>query len=150
MVTSRGLPVTTLVTTLLALCIGGCSSRSDRDEHVFRIYEEGSITIAETRGGPKYTGELFEYELVTEIREDPDRPESLLYNPDTIWIDESGTVFVSDYGNRRIVVFDQNGLIVTTASVVGYARYVDVTTTGGARYKGTVLGIDPTSDVAII
>jgi serine protease Do len=48
------------------------------------------------------------------------------------------------------VVFDQSGLIVTTASVVGYARYVDVTTTGGTRYKGTVLGIDPTSDVAVI
>ncbi len=48
------------------------------------------------------------------------------------------------------VVFGESGLIVTTASVVGYARYVDVTTTGGARYKGTVLGIDPTSDVAVI
>ena len=48
------------------------------------------------------------------------------------------------------VVFDKSGLIVTTASVVGYARYVDVTTTTGAKYKGTVLGIDPTSDVAVI
>jgi serine protease Do len=48
------------------------------------------------------------------------------------------------------VVFDESGLIVTTASVVGYARYVDVTATSGAKYKGTVLGIDPTSDVAVI
>jgi len=48
------------------------------------------------------------------------------------------------------VVFDESGLIVTTASVVGYARYVDVITTAGAKYKGTVLGIDPTSDVAVV
>jgi S1-C subfamily serine protease len=48
------------------------------------------------------------------------------------------------------VVFDESGLIVTTASVVGYARYVEVATTGGAKYKGTVVGIDPTSDVAVI
>ncbi len=48
------------------------------------------------------------------------------------------------------VVFDKSGLIVTTASVVGYARYVEVTTTAGDNYKGMVLGIDPVSDVAVV
>jgi serine protease Do len=48
------------------------------------------------------------------------------------------------------VVFDESGLIVTTASVVGYARYVDVSTVTGSDYRGTVIGIDPVSDVAVI
>jgi serine protease Do len=48
------------------------------------------------------------------------------------------------------VVFDEGGLILTTASVVGYARYVEITTASGAEYKGTVMGIDPVSDVAVV
>lgn len=48
------------------------------------------------------------------------------------------------------VVFDADGLIVTTASVAGHARYVDVTTTAGVQYRGTVVGIDPVSDVAVV
>jgi serine protease Do len=48
------------------------------------------------------------------------------------------------------VVFDRAGLIVTTASVVGYARYADIVTTAGTQYKGTVVGIDPVSDIAVV
>jgi S1-C subfamily serine protease len=48
------------------------------------------------------------------------------------------------------VVFDESGLILSTASVVGYARYVDITTISGVEHRGTVVGIDPVSDVAVI
>jgi S1-C subfamily serine protease len=48
------------------------------------------------------------------------------------------------------VVFDEDGLVVTTASVVGYARYAEIGTRSGAKYKGTVVGIDPNSDMAVI
>jgi len=101
--------ITILIATLLITSAGGCSAGSDREDHGFRIYEEGSITIAETTGGPRFDGELFEYELVTEIREDPDRSEPLMYSPYNVWIDESRTVFVSDYGNKQIVVFSHAG-----------------------------------------
>jgi len=98
-----------LIAPLLFVYSGGCSSGSDPGDHGFRIYQEGMITIAETTGGPKYSSEIFEYELVTEIREDPDRAEPLLYSPTDIWIDEDGMVFVSDFGNKQIMVFDQEG-----------------------------------------
>lgn len=48
------------------------------------------------------------------------------------------------------VVFDETGLILTTASVVGYARQVEVGTRDGAKYTGTVVGSDPISDLAIV
>ncbi len=48
------------------------------------------------------------------------------------------------------VVFEEGGLILTTASVVGYARNVELTTSSGARYSGTVVGVDPASDIAVI
>ena len=47
------------------------------------------------------------------------------------------------------IVFDDS-LVLSTASVVGYARYADITAASGAEYKGTVVGIDPVSDVAVI
>ena len=48
------------------------------------------------------------------------------------------------------VVFEDGGLVLNTASVVGYARDVEVTTSDGARYPGTVVGVDPASDIAVI
>jgi serine protease Do len=48
------------------------------------------------------------------------------------------------------VVFDESGLVMTTASVVGYARSVEVGTRDGTRYQGTVVGVDPSSDIAVI
>jgi S1-C subfamily serine protease len=48
------------------------------------------------------------------------------------------------------VVFDQGGLILTTASVVGAAGEVEVTTRRGHKYKGKVLGMDPAMDLAVV
>jgi serine protease Do len=48
------------------------------------------------------------------------------------------------------VVFDEGGLILTTASVVGYATTVEVSTSDGAHYAGSVVGVDPASDLAVI
>ena len=48
------------------------------------------------------------------------------------------------------VVFEEGGLIITTASVVGYATSVEIGTSDGSRYKGSVLGVDPASDIAVI
>jgi serine protease Do len=48
------------------------------------------------------------------------------------------------------VVFDRGGLVLTTASVVGYARKVELTTSRGQHYAGVVVGTDPASDIAVI
>lgn len=48
------------------------------------------------------------------------------------------------------VVFDRGGLVLTTASVVGYARSVELTTKGGVRYSGEVVGTDPAADIAVV
>ncbi len=48
------------------------------------------------------------------------------------------------------VVFEEGGLILTTASVIGYATTVEVSTSDGTRYPGTVVGVDPASDLAVI
>jgi len=59
----------------------------------------------------------------------------------------------STQGARSVgcgVVFDQGALILTTASVVGAAGEVEVTTRRGHKYKGKVLGMDPAMDLAVV
>lgn len=85
-----------------------CSSSSVEDTHSFQIYEENGIEVAETTGGPKYDEELFQYELILELKED-ERDESLLYRPDDFWMDGAGQFYVCDARNFRIAVFDQSG-----------------------------------------
>jgi serine protease Do len=48
------------------------------------------------------------------------------------------------------VVFDEEGLVLTTASVVGYANRVEVGTSDGLKFVGDVVGIDPATDLAVI
>jgi S1-C subfamily serine protease len=48
------------------------------------------------------------------------------------------------------VVFDQGGLILTTASVVGAASEVEVTTRQGLKHKAKVLGMDMGVDLAVV
>jgi len=44
--------------------LSACSPRDESLVHSFRIYERDRVTITVTSGGPKYEGELFEYEEV--------------------------------------------------------------------------------------
>jgi S1-C subfamily serine protease len=48
------------------------------------------------------------------------------------------------------IVFDDDGLILTTASIVGYAKQVEIGTRDGSRYRGSVIGTDPARDLAIV
>lgn len=94
---------------ILLILFTACSSSLDETAHSFRIYEEDGVTIAETTGGPKYEGDLFKYEQLLELQEDPENEESLLYRASDFVMDESGYFYVDDYGNHRIAVFDQIG-----------------------------------------
>jgi len=70
------------------------------------------VIVARNSGGPKYTGELFEYEPAFRLTEDPAIEESLLFRPFEFISGESGEIFVMDSGNGRIAVFDQEGAYI--------------------------------------
>ncbi len=94
---------------VMALCLIGASSPSDQ-EHTFRVFEEGGVTIAETGGGPKYDGEIFHYEPVATIHEDESRPESLMGRPYVYNVmGEDGSVFITDSQFNRVLRFDASG-----------------------------------------
>ncbi len=48
------------------------------------------------------------------------------------------------------IVYDPSGLIVTNAHVVGTATHVQVTRSNGQTSSGTVVGADPSTDVAVV
>ena len=90
------------------ILLSACSGQPESD-HVFTIYEEDGVTIAETSGGPKYVGELFEYEELYHLEQDESRVETLLASARIARMDEDGFVFVTDGGNDRIAVFNPDG-----------------------------------------
>jgi len=101
-------------TSALLLCalLTSCGSRGGSNLHAFQVSEENGISVAKTIGGPKYAGELFVYEPAFRLTEDPANEESLLFRPNDFMSGESGEVYVMDYSNGRIAVFDQNGAYV--------------------------------------
>ncbi len=78
-------------------------------EHSFQTYMEGAVRIAETTGGPRFTEDLFTYELVLTLYQDEEIEESLLVGPYRFFMDENGAFFVEDAGSARIVVFNDEG-----------------------------------------
>jgi len=76
--------------------------------HEFQVYVEDGITVAETTGGPKYEGELFEYVPLFTL-ESGDTEETMLFDPSRIIADNDGWFYVYDDGNEDVVVFDPEG-----------------------------------------
>ncbi len=48
------------------------------------------------------------------------------------------------------IIFDPRGYVLTNYHVVGTAKVAEITLLNGKKYKGTVLGGDPTNDLAVI
>lgn len=94
---------------LLLLILSACSIQEIETSHSFQIYKKNGDTIAETTGGPKYEGELFTYEPVLTLKEDPLNEASLLFRPGEFTMDEDGFFYVLDYGDSRIAVFNPEG-----------------------------------------
>ncbi len=92
----------------LIVILTGCT-KHDNPLHSFREYEEAGVLIAETSGGPKYEGELFEYVKVVEIRSDTTNQEAILWRTSSFVIDDENQIFVADSNNHRIAVFDFTG-----------------------------------------
>lgn len=95
---------------LLIFILSACSSGTpDTNPHTFRTYEENGIEVAETEGGSRYIGNLFQYELICELYEDEEIPESFIYQSYDFCIDETGNLYVADSGNCRIAIFGPDG-----------------------------------------
>ena len=91
---------------MLAACSGSELSPGD---DTFRVHEDAGVTISESPGVPEYSGPIFLYEELFELEQDESRPETLLNVGAGYVMDESGQIFVFDYGDCRVAVFDQNG-----------------------------------------
>jgi len=78
-----------LRTVLFLVAISALSGPAlqDNPQHSFKVYQEDNVTVAITSGGPKYTEPLFDYEVVLTLKENPDRPESILFRPGDICMD---------------------------------------------------------------
>lgn len=92
---------------LLFVCT--CGEIYSRPEHRFETIIEDGIPIVVTTGGPKYSGELFRYEVMLRLTLDPDNLESLLNRPSAIVQGPGGEYLVCDEGDRRIAVFNTEG-----------------------------------------
>ncbi len=77
--------------------------------HGFTVSVEDGVEIALTTGGPKYEGEIFEYERVADLRPDPDVEESFMYSPQWMTSSADGRIFVGDMGDAQVVVFSAEG-----------------------------------------
>ena len=100
---------TNITAIVLSFAVVACSnSTQEKPPHSFQVFNEAGITIAETTGGPKYEGELFEYTPVITL-ELGDAEDTLLYNPSRFIMDSEGWFYVYDYSNVDIVVFDPEG-----------------------------------------
>ncbi len=90
------------------LCLTTWSPPTDQTGHTFQVFEENGINIAETRGGPKYPGELFIYEKEMVI-DTGQTEESLLYRPRQFVADTDGNFYIYDSGIGSILMFDADG-----------------------------------------
>jgi len=94
---------------VLLVFLSACSPQAEPGtSHSFRVFSEDGITVAETLGGPRYEGELFEYVPVLTL-EPGDTEETMLFNPTSFIADSEGWFYVNDAGNGDIVVFDPEG-----------------------------------------
>jgi putative serine protease PepD len=59
-------------------------------------------------------------------------------------------LITTDIGQGSGIVYDESGLILTNAHVVGASTTVGVRLASGVRVEGQVLGADPTTDVAVV
>ncbi len=99
------------------ILLAGCSG-TPPGQHAFREYLDDGMPVAENSNGPRFEGDLFSYEELVTLHQDPGEPESLVYHmarPSFPWdekgffVDAEDRYFVRDRGNYRIAVFDQSG-----------------------------------------
>lgn len=100
----------TSIVLLVPLCLAAaCGDGAGPDGHTFEITDEAGVVVARNSAVPRYEGELFTYEKVVEVRGDAAVPESLLYDPYFVAMDDAERVYVAEQGNFRVSVWDLEG-----------------------------------------
>ena len=137
-----------ILTCLFSICLisAACSSDETAQTHSFQIIEEDGIPVAITSGGPKYEGELFTYEPVLTLKEDPQNEASLLFRPGEFTMDEDGCFYVLDHGDSRIAVFDPGGNYIRSFGRKGQGPGEFTTLNDISVHDGIVSVFDTNSD----
>ncbi|MFC1529246.1 6-bladed beta-propeller [Gemmatimonadota bacterium] len=78
---------------------------------VFRFHRPG--------GGPKFNGEIFDYEYLRTLNEDPLIEDSLLDEPSWFAMDRNGWCYLPHNHDKRIQVFDSSGNYVRSIGRAG-------------------------------
>ena len=97
---------------VILVTVTGCSKEQQGSPtHIFSVHQEGSLSVSENTGGPKYQQELFTYNYLFSLQED-DREESILIMPQSPLLDENQNIYLVDGRGSyvRIAVFDQDGV----------------------------------------
>jgi len=94
---------------LLGAMIGCSKGDQDASSQSFRIFEENGVMVAETTGGPKYVDEIFTFEPITVLNQDPQNPESLIRSAQQLTMDTDGFFYVADPFDCRIAVYSPDG-----------------------------------------
>ena len=102
-------PIIGVLLLLVGIVIACLKEDPVSEAYSFNVYREGSVNIAETIGGPKYSELLFQYTPVCTLNQDENREESLLFHANRYFMGRDGNFYVQDNGNFRIAVFDNNG-----------------------------------------
>ncbi len=91
-------------------------SGSGEGKYEFVQYVEAGVPVAVTKGGPRFAGDMFRFEKVVTLQQDPEFPESLIYHGMSFlrtekgfFMGDGGRLYVNDSGNARIAVFDPSG-----------------------------------------
>lgn len=112
-----GYPQLITLTISASVLLSGCTGSRVERQHEFIEYVQEGVPVAETTGGPKYEADLFGYEHLLILQQDPDHPETLLFpgqaafawDEKGFFMDSGDRFYVRDRGNKRIAVFDPSG-----------------------------------------
>ncbi|MFC1529241.1 6-bladed beta-propeller [Gemmatimonadota bacterium] len=97
-----------------------CSRNNEQSSsHSFRVFSEDNVKIAETTGGPKYRGEIFDY-IVDVVLTPGETEESVLEAPRQFFSDSNGYLYIADESKAAVMVFHPDGQYSHTIGREGY------------------------------
>jgi hypothetical protein len=110
---------------LLVVC-GAAYPQAGSRQHRFEVRQEDGVPTAVSRGAPKYESELFRYEHVLTLKQDPAVLESLIAGAKGFVMTEEGQFVVVDNKltrggpvSARLVLFDDQGACVRSIGGLG-------------------------------
>jgi hypothetical protein len=126
---------------LAAALLGACSQDDPDTAHSFTVEVIDGVRTETTRGGPRFTAELFRYEETLRLTSDAENPDSYMIRPGSIETDSAGNFYVLDSSDNCIVVFDSAGEFVRRIGRAGDGPG-DLRWPRNLRVQGDTLHVD--------